>query len=785
MDQLALRKRCPDCPYPKSKRVGPRGNPKAKCVLVGESPGRNELRDGMPFTGESGTVLFQTLGEVLPDLDPENDLFITNALMCFPHTKDQRLITATHCCHKRLLEEIREHPREMLVAMGNPAMWSLTGNYALKITQDRGRIIPSPLARRGLLPAVHPAALLRGIGNYSQFQEDVRYGITLGTDPSALPKAYIEPKIIVCDTTHKVKRAVKLLKRQSLLAADAETSGFSRQDDHILCLGIAYKPELVFIFPGDRVNQLRSLFRKKGIRWLWHNGKFDCGFLWKRKVHARVDEDTMLLSYALDEHSGRHDLEQVMSDLLGSPDYKWMVKEYAPKITDSFAKVPRPILYRYLGIDVSGTLQSYHILRARVQQDSSLEKLYTRTLIPASKFYACMEQEGLPVDRAQVDKNKSKFVAELEDLQVKLDMIAGYPINPRSPSQISRLLYDDLRLPKLKGTSTDKSVLVRLPDHPAVVTLREFRKTAKALDTYITGKRQGVEKRVGEDGRVHTTVKIHGTVTGRPSSAGPNIFNIPRNPELRAMFVAPVRYVLLEADLNQAELRSLAFLSKDKKLCAIYNDSTRSLHHETAVAFFGKDYTDEQKMRAKAVNFGIVYGREAPSLAEEYDISVREAQRYIAGWLGEYPQAADYIKKCRRTPRKNIIMTTMFGRKKRHGIVTKSNLRGKMNEASNFPHQSIASDITLHGGIILRPQLLRLETRIVNSVYDSIITIVPHDLDLIQAVVNLMTTTMESVPPMWGIHSVPFKAEAKIGTRWGYLTDSDEWFAKQTQEQAA
>ena len=755
-------KGCDKCPFGGIK-VGTRGNPKAAMVAVAESPGVQERVKGFPLVGPSGEIFFSAFPE---DIDVDKLALITNALQCLPKkskgVKDQaKMWHAAQCCKDRLLKEVTQHPRRVILAMGNSALWSLTGNPNLKITQERGKVIPSEYAEVGIVPAVHPAALMRGTGNYRQFCADVDYAINIAEGGDV--KRFVLPEVYVVSDPGCAKSLVRFLKTREFLAGDIETTGLDRRADKILCIGIAYKPETVFIFTPQVYRFLKPLFEAKAPKFIWQNGKFDIAFLRREGLPARVDEDTMLLSYTLDESGGIHDLEQISGDLLDAPDYKYMIKPWLPKKSTSYDAVPKPMLYKYCGIDVSLTLQDFYVLRKKVANDPALEKLYTRTLIPASELLYHVEWAGMRVDTEHVTKIERFYRIKVQAAIKYIERMIGHPINLNSPAQVARMLYDELKIPSRRGRGTGKDILEKLPQTKVVKALRRHRKAAKAYSTYV----KGMLAAIGDDGRVHPTFNIHGTRTGRLSCKQPNVQNIPRESLLRGMFVPREGYKFIEVDLNQAELRSLACLSKDPGLIDIYTSTDRSIHDEMALHLYGPDWDHEDKMKAKMVNFGIVYGREGPSLAEQLGLSLAEGWRMVDGWFERFPIAKEFITKCRKCVRQTTTITTSFGRKKRHRIVTRENLKTLQNEASNFPHQAIASDITLQAAIRLRPILQALGCEIVNLIHDSILIEVPDVSRIIEQVKKLAIGVMEMIAPEWGLTEVPFKAEGKIGDRWG------------------
>lgn len=781
VDNSSCSDRCLTCPFRgtlggKVPFSGARDSP---WVLIGEAPGREEVRAGKPFSGPNGKLLWQFLSG-----GNREELLVTNAISCLPKNdkKPAELIAATRACRAEVIDLIQEYPRSLIIALGNAAVWSTTGNFGLKITQIRGRLIPSPLASQGILPIIHPAAILRGTGNARQFKEDLQYAASLigiksseTLHQSRLANSGVakEPRAFVRSGYKEAKvdedLDIRTFEGQEVVV-DIETSGFHAGYDRILCVGVSRvdDPLRVKVLLPDQLEEAWKYL--KNAKCIYHNGKFDIGFLRAAGIPARVDGDTMLLSYALDENGGVHDLEQLMGDLLGAPDYKNMLDPYKKNKNTSYAEIPAEVLHRYMALDVGGTSQIYPILRARVAADPALEKLYTKVLIPASEMLCRAERKGIYVDQEHLAHMSEILKAELIKEGERLNELVGYKINPNSSQQVAVLLYDKLKLKpsgRQMGRSTDKNVLARMPPHPVIKALQAYRAASKMNSTYVEGTLKALAH--SGDGRVHASFLIHATRTGRLSSRNPNLQNVPRRADIRNIYAAPPGRRFVEVDLNQAELRSLAALSGDEFLCEVYNRGERSLHEEVAEEFFGPDFTSEQKMRAKAVNFGIVYGREAGSIAEEFRISRAEAQRYIDKWFERAPKAYEFIKRCRNAALNGETITTVFGRKKRHSIVTRENLHELQNEAANFPHQSIASDITLVAGCQMQNEVEALDSFLLVPVHDSILIETPDDDDIANRVITIAKGYMEEVPKQWGITRVPFKAEHKTGYQWGSL----------------
>lgn len=810
---------CPDCPFGGPK-VGAKGDPNSPFMIIGESPGRQEVDWGQPFIGPSGALLDVSLRQLKDYPEP----YVINSMQCSPpgDLKDEdTLIAGVAACRQRVLEEIARAPRDIILALGTPALHSVTGDFGLKITQQRGKVLPSDKAKVGIVPSVHPAFLMRGGAGATlqQYMRDVEYALDLVKGGTTKKPPVVSYEIMRDERDiQDVAEYFRSLGEGHPIAGDYETSGFSARSDRPLTLGFAAFADEVFCVPKRLISHVRPLFQTRA-KYIWHNGKFDVQFAWNNGIpEARVDEDTMLMSYALDENGGIHDLEQVSSDWLNSPNWKAMLDQYKPDKKASYDVIPEDVLIYYMALDVGNTRALYDVMRPRIAANPNLERLYTKTLIPGSNFIARMEGVGLKVDLERVEQNREYYMAEIQKgKDAFLEFAKPFPNSGytdkliNSHVQMKRLLYDDLRIPMFKGRrTTDKKVLEKLPRTPVIDALFKVRKVSKEYGTYV----KNIPKYMDIDGRVHASYWLHGTKTGRLASSDPNLQNVPRNPRVRGQYIADKGRRFLEPDLNQAELRVLACLSGDKTLCHIYETAGMSLHNEVRADIWGypKDWTakyveeqlqkfglthdtrfgekgedrivEEQKMRAKAVNFGIVYGRTAQSLAEEFSINVKEAQMWIDRWFKKFPQAKEFMDKCRQVPVKGQVLVSPFGNYRRFGVVGNERLDAMQNEASNFLPQCSASHSNLHAAIELTPRLRdEFDTYSANLVHDSNLLDCPDNDDLVREVAKIVIRKMEEVPRKWGFTRIPFIAEAKMGYRWGSLSSFDPW--KEPERKAA
>lgn len=770
-----MKQNCDKCPYNRFPGI-PGSKPfKAKLAIVGEAPGNQEIGMKQPFVGPAGQLLNKALEAV--GLPPREEIFVTNALLCRPPQQKPQLKTAIRECQARLLEELEQVQPEIILVLGNIAMHALTDDFDLKITQVMGRVITSPyFPNSKVIPVLHPAAVLRAPGDYKLFYSSLHYCRNI-YDGGA-PKDPGKTEWVPVEDEVSMQRMLKELSTKEVIAADIETTGLNPRRDELLVLGIAYDKNKTFAIAPNMLNQ--KLFELP-IKWIWHNGKFDISFLRRRGFAAKVDHDTMLLSYCINEHGGIHDLGQISSRVLGAAPYKHKAKEKSGK--KGFAALPKQDLYERVATDVDYTLQAFHELYDKVQNNKGLSNLYHTLMIPGSMFLYRVQRNGMFVDQDLLQEFKLEYQEHLSEIMDEiLDMAqplwdpeqyreqtgvksAPEVFNPGSTYQVAWLLYDVLQLRprgRKKGRSTDKEMLEKMQgQHPIIDKMLEYRSVSKELSTYI----EGVERHIADDNRVHTTFKLHGTVTGRLSSSKPNVQNQPkRKPKIRNMYQAPPGKKLVEVDYKGAELRVLAHVSGDPVLRDCFIEG-RDLHAEVAEAL------QTPRIRAKAVNFGIAYGRTEYSFAEEFEVSIEEARQYLEDWFARFPKAKEYMDKCARAVTEGRTLITPFGRHRRFGLITADNLNELQNEARNFVIQSVASDLTLLSAMEAEERLNEAGAKILNLVHDSILLEVDDNELAIHKTMTILGEVMSQVPIRELGTDVPFEVEFSVGYEWGNLKE--------------
>ena len=405
--------------------------------------------------------------------------------------------------------------------------------------------------------------------------------------------------------------------------------------------------------------------------------------------------------------------------------------------------------------------------------ESGQEKLYKEIELPLAQVLCRMESCGFKIDRAGLEefgRTLSKTEARCAE---SVYFSAGEEFNLNSPKQLSEILYDRLGLPcgkKTKtGRSTDAETLESLrPFHPIIDMLLEYRRVAKLRSTYV----DGLLKAADSEDRVHTSFKQTVTATGRLSSVEPNLQNIPVRTELgrelRKFFVPKNSdYVLIDADYSQIELRLLAAISGDERMINAFK-SGADIHTETAASVFGVSYdnvTSEMRKRAKAVNFGIMYGIGDYSLAQDIGVTRKMAGEYIASYMSRFPAIESYLSETKEFARKNGYVTTIFGR--RRYIPELSSSKKPLQAfgervAMNSPIQGAASDIIKIAMINTQRELLKenIDARLILQVHDELI--VEAAKDCAQRAAEILREQMENAVSL----AVPLTVEVGVGESW-------------------
>ena len=494
---------------------------------------------------------------------------------------------------------------------------------------------------------------------------------------------------------------------------------------------------------GDDYNAFLRLLFSARVRKAGHNIK--------DLMRALLDEglptdgfvfDTALAAYLLDATAGNYDLPRLAQTYLG---------EELPDAQSVWALQP--------------------VLHEKMDAQAMLP-LYTDIELPLCPVLARMEQAGFLVDRKALYDFGERLTSSIEQLQQSIWALAGEPFNIQSPKQLGSVLFERLMLPAGKktktGWSTNAAVLDKLRGkHPIIEQILDYRTLTKLKSTYA----DGLLKEISADGRIHTNFQMTVTATGRLSSTEPNLQNIPVRRELgaqiRKMFVASPGKVLVDADYSQIELRLLAHIANDETMIAAFR-SGEDIHAVTASQVFGvplAEVTPLQRSHAKAVNFGIVYGISAFSLAQDIGVFQSEAKAYMDSYFAKYHGVRAYMDRIVAQAKADGYVTTLFGRRRDLPELKSSNFNLRSfgeRVALNMPIQGTAADI-IKGAMVrvdARMRAEHLQARLLLQVHDELIVECPAaEAETVRAI---LTEEMEHVVD----YRVPLLVDAKIGASW-------------------
>ena len=499
---------------------------------------------------------------------------------------------------------------------------------------------------------------------------------------------------------------------------------------------------------GDSIDKMTDFLSGKNAKTVCYDSKQIYKALESKSIH--IDSfyfDVMLGAYVLDP-AGNFDLGRLVT--------RYMNEVYSEDIPEAYYAMA---IYKEV---------------APVIEERKQHSLLFDIEMPLARVLADMEIAGFRVDIDGLNSYGEQLGRLEKEAEERIYCYAGKEFNVNSPKQLGEVLFDDLMLPnpgkKTKtGYSTNADVLEKMrPYHPIIEEILEYRKVAKLKSTYA----DGLVKAADSDGRVRTNFKQTGTATGRLSSTEPNLQNIPIKTELgrelrRYFLPESSNYVLLDADYSQIELRILADISKDENMISAFLGG-EDIHTSTAAAVFGvpeNAVTAEQRKRAKAVNFGIVYGIGAFSLASDLGISRAKANEYIESYLASYPGVRDYLKNVVKDAYANGYVTTPLGRRRYIPELAGQNKNLKNfgeRVAMNSPIQGSAADI-------IKIAMINVSRKLKESGCDARLILQVHDELLIEArredadkVAEILQTEMENAVDV----AVPLIAEVSVGENW-------------------
>jgi len=755
--------------------VPPSGPERCSVALIGEAPGAVEVLKRKPFVGKSGERLRVTLRALGYD---DETFYYTNICKCRPKGNKKPSIIDARACGVTLEQELIDHGIELIVTLGNVPLKFLFPKVK-GITQERG--IVREYKHWTLMPTYHPAYTLRRYDLWPDFASDLE--TALMPEPTKPPEEEFSVSVI----TNPIKAAkfFKQLRRYTFVYFDIEATGLKVYDDTILCLSFSTDSHSAVVVDSSALDEkslreLRITAAYPSLKWGGHNTQFDVSRCYSMlHVRPEISEDTMLLSYALDERGGIHGLKPLVQRLLHYPDWEIDVTKYVkdPESRE-YGELPKKLLWEYNALDTIYGYKLWECLRPQVTAESDLERLYTTLLIPSANAIVDLTVDGVKIDEKVRSNLYDSLMYVNHVLTIIMRSMTNRPeYNPRSSKQTQGILYKFYRAPTLshskpipkedvtdmapnvKDDTTAKIQLQRLAhwDYACkefAATLLRYRENQQLARTYL---RNYMPE---SDGMIHPGYLIHGTVTGRWASSKPNVFNMKRDGPLRGLMIPTDDHVLVSIDYSGAELRTGAALADSKVLSEAFN-AGEDVHALIGQVIFGDDYDDAtHRSFAKSVNFGTFYGAGPYKLAEALGISVAQAeevQKRVKDKLG----VREWIENQQALARKQGYVTTPTGRRRRFPYIDYDNLAEILRQAVNAPVQGTSSDLTKLSLIEINGWIHDYDSWLYFPTYDSILMNV--HVEHLDEVIQKATKTMIEIPKQIFGDSIPFEVDVEVG----------------------
>lgn len=809
-------------------------------MFIGEAPGAEEDRLGKPFIGKSGQLLRELVD--VSGLSSYNVMY-TNAVRCRPPNNKTPSVRQLKKCQQLLLDEIADHNPLVVVLLGNTPLKSVLNESG--ITNWRGVIVERD--GRTYIPTFHPAYILRNPASLEIVADDIErvYGVVSG-DSDESGGVDEEYEILLVDTLAKAQAMRADITRARLCSFDTETTSLRPYDvgQRIVMCSFAIDEPVKRAWAVDvkdrKIEQVVcDILNDGNIAKVGHNIKFDAMavyLLWGVWIDGIIG-DTMLMSYILDSQPGRHGLKMLAGRHLGMYAYDEPLRDYLarhkgadPTKGGNFGLVPPDILSEYTAKDVIATIELYRLFGEELTDEQTI--LLTELLMPASASLTAIQCNGVKVDREVLYDYITVYEREQEEVlrAIRNDpKVAAYSIsrqrdgssksfefNPNSYDQMRAVLYGALYygLEPLGHTDTGKPsvawdyVKPYANKVPFVRDYRVYKVLGKALGTYL--RPAWSEQPSTFDGLIRSSYLLHGTVTGRLSSRGPNLQNIPTPEKEPGTLLAshPVKNIfthrhplgqLMVADYSGMELRTMAAVADCRGMKDVFRGG-QDLHSIVTCHLYGLDYDEfmadlkgdnsieaadaakAKRYRAKWVNWTLLYGGSEYTLCRLYGLEERDATDLVRKYYDLFPEVLEYKDATLAFARSHGYVESRFKRRRYLPYINDppGGSRSKAErEAINMPIQSVASDILLCALIVLDDLLLDdgFQSLMVNTVHDSVMfDVYPGELsDLGELVKEVMEGMITYYGPIrfpgldFSWFDVPLKVDIEVGSHYGSL----------------
>lgn len=730
-------------------------------------------------------------------------------------------------CKQYLDAEIEFIKPEWILTMGNEAMQSTIGKSG--ITKYRGQTFDHPSGAK-VIPTIAPAMVHRNPGLKSGFEADLTYFRRL-SHGEELPGDTEPAEIHYVTDKASLKHLVATLSEADEVSFDIESTSFDEflPDSAIVSLAVTtvtydaetsqarwgcfamplWHPRSPWRSSWERVLNIVLRAMRNVKKRVAHNGKFDCRWLQYFGIPMPITFDTMLAAHLLDENRPKG-LKPLARTLLGAPPWDIEIKHVKGKPWWESHALDK--ILRYNALDTWHTMRLYHLLRKDLVAQPRLANIMAKLMVPASNDFVDVESHGVWTDRKKVTDHYAIALQKVQDIEDQLMQYVpedhGFAAVNFNPSNFAKWwLFKYLKLPVLAygkdkddGSRGDPSMaeatMLELRDkHPVVDLLLERTTWYRYANAFLGP----YSEQLDTESRIHSTFKLTGTVTGRLSSGkadqekvtgtkqirGVNLQQVPRDAFIRGVFGAPPGSSFVEADYSQVELRVAAFLAQEPTMLHLYATG-QDIHMTMAMRMTGKPahlVTKEERKKAKAVNFGFLYGmgwRKFISTAwSNYQVRVTEteAQAFRQAFFDEFKLLMRWHSKQRQFAHKYGYVVSPIGRVRHLPDIVSSNreVRSEAERQSiNSPVQSFASDMALLSLVLVNRKFrkLGLNATPIGAVHDAVNFEIPNaELPLALPIIK---DTMENLPleRMFGVDlNIPIIADLKVGTRWGGATE--------------
>ena len=589
-----------------------------------------------------------------------------------------------------------------------------------------------------------------------------------------------------------LEKWIKILSKESIISVDTETSSLNPIETNLLGISFSYKDNKACYIPIAHnkvkgiekktvLEKVKTILEDPSIKKVGQNIKFDSIVFKKNGINLRSIEDTMLISYVLDAGLNRHNLDILSEIHLNHKTitYKEVVGSGKNKL--NFSDVSLEKATEYAAEDADITLRLYEILKERMDKEK-LSLIYEIFEKPMIKLLSKLEIKGIKVDKDYLKELSKKYEKRINKIEKDIYSLAKKKFNIGSPKQLGEIIYNDLKIAKQKKTkkgslATSANILEDLAysGHKFPDLVLKWRQLSKLKNTYSDALQDHISEK---SGRVHTSFLLAATNTGRLASSNPNLQNIPIKTEdgreIRKAFIAEKNNILISADYNQIEMRILADMAGVKELKKAFKNN-EDIHNLTASQVFNVpigSIDSELRRKAKAINFGIIYGITQYGLAKQISVSNQEALDFINAYFKKFPEIKEYMNDTIKFCRKNGYVNNIFGRKIHlRGINDKNfSVRSFQERAAiNAPIQGSAADIIRLAMIKINSLINddeKFEAKMLLQIHDELIFETPEkNKDYIKKTIKKAMSSISSSD--YHVFSIPLEVTVNSGYNWG------------------